>query len=105
MPWSARCNTELDPDDLQNMTSRLAVFGTLVVGLALSGCTSVQPTDVERAAVCMSMNKLASYGLGPGAGLEVARTALTSRGRTADEAAEIIESVIRTDCPQYRQYL
>jgi hypothetical protein len=86
------------------MIPRLAVFGILVVSLA--GCSStVQPTDVERATVCMSMNKLASYGLGPGAGLEVARTALTSRGRTADEAAEIIESVIRTDCPQYRQYL
>ena len=99
------CNTDLAPDDLQDMIPRLAVFGTLVVGLALSGCTSVQPTDVERATVCMSMNKLTSYGLGPGAGLEVARNALTSRGRTPDEAADIIESVIRTDCPQYRRYL
>ena len=73
--------------------------------LALAGCTTVQPTEVERLTVCMAMNKVSSYGLGAAAGLEVARGALTSKGRTADEAAAIIETVIRTDCPQYRQYL
>lgn len=82
---------------------RHAIVAALM--LALTGCTTVQPTEVERLTVCMSMNKLSAYGLGAGAGLEVARGALTSNGRTADEAAEIVESVIRTDCPQYRQFL
>jgi len=86
------------------MILRLATLGLLAVGLV--GCASaVQPTAVERTTVCMSMNRVSSYGLGPGAGLEVARAALKSQGRTDAEAAEIIESVIRTDCPRYRQFL
>jgi len=76
-----------------------------LLALPLTGCTTVQPTEVERLTVCMAMGKLSSYGLDAGAGLEVATSALTSNGRTPDEAAEIVEAVIRTDCPQYRQFL
>lgn len=76
-----------------------------LLALPLTACSKVEPTEVERLTVCMAMNKVASYGWGAGMGLEVATTALTSNGRTPDEAADIIDTVIRTDCPQYRQYL
>lgn len=76
-----------------------------LLALPIAGCADVEPTEVERLTVCMAMNKVSSYGLGAGAGLEVARGALTSNGRTPDEAADIIDTVIRTDCPQYRQFL
>lgn len=89
----------------ESLVMRHALAALALLALPLTGCTTVQPTEVERTTVCMAMNEVASYGWGAGMGLEVARTALTNNGRTADEAAEIIESVIRTDCPQYRQYL
>jgi len=99
----SRCNTSTAASE--SVVMRLAITVLALLALPLTGCTNVQPTEVERLTVCMAMDKLSSYGMGAGAGLEVATTALTSNGRTPDEAADIIDTVIRTDCPQYRQFL
>lgn len=77
-----------------------------VLAVVLSGCGGTDASDEELFVVCQSIGMSGRYGQSPSTGVGIAHNVLTKDyGRSGEEAADIIDEAVRTECPEFRSVI